>query len=198
MFPSPPPTHAYALLLHTVVSVKSPGTDETPRFLGESSVEAMSMSELAKNIPTKGSSQKPLPVWVPQHTHLDHKESWMLKNWCFWIVVLEKTFESHLDSMEIKPVNLEGNPPWISTGRTDAEAETPILWPPDLKSQLTVKDPDAGKDWKQEEKGMTEDEMIGWHHRLNGREFEQTPGDGEGQGNLVCCSPWGHKELDTT
>ena len=96
----------------------------------------------------------------------------------------------------IKPVNPKGNQPWIFTARTDAEA--PILWPPDVKSRLTRKDPDAGKDWGQEEKEMTEDEMTGWHHRLNGDEFEQIPGDGEGQGSLACCSPWGCKESDTT
>ena len=99
---------------------------------------------------------------------------------------------------EIKTVNPKGNQPWIFIGRTDAEAEAPILWPPDVKNWLTGKDPDAGKDWGREEKGMTEDEMIGWHHWLNGHEFEQTPGDSEGQGSLVCCSPWGCKELDMT
>ena len=106
--------------------------------------------------------------------------------------------ESLLNSKEMKPVNPKGNQPWIFIGRTDAEAETPILWPPDVKSWLTGKDCDAGKDWKQDEKGMTEDKMIGWHDRLNGHEFEQALGDGEGQGRLVCCSPWGHKESDTT
>ena len=99
---------------------------------------------------------------------------------------------------EIKTVNPKGNQPWIFIGRTDAEAEAPVLWPPVVKNWLTGKDPDAGKDWGQEEKGMTEDEMIGWHHWLNGHEFEQTPGDSEGQGSLVCCSPWGCKELDMT
>ena len=119
---------------------------------------------------------------------LDHKEGWVPKNWCFWTVVLEKTLESLLDCKEIKLVNLKRNQPWIFTGRTDAEA--PILWPPDLKSLLIGKDPDAGKDWRQEEKGVTEDEMVGWHHWLNGHESEQTVGDGEGQGRLVCYSPW--------
>ena len=98
------------------------------------------------------------------------KESWVLKNWWFWTVVLEKTLESPLDCKEIKPVNPKGN--WIFIERTDAEAETPILWPPDAKNWLTGKDPDAGKDWGQEEKGMTEDEMVGWHHWLNGHELE--------------------------
>ena len=126
---------------------------------------------------------------------LDHKESWVPRNWCFQIVMLEKTFSNPLDSKEIKAVNPKGNQPWIFTGRTEAEAETPILWP-DAKSQLIGKDPDVGKDWGQE-KRATEDEMVGWHHQLNGLKFEQTLGDNEGQGNLACCSPWGHKELDT-
>ena len=115
-------------------------------------------------------------------------------NWCFWSVVLEKGLESLLDCKEIKPVNPKGNQPWIVTERTDAEAAAPKLWSPDAKSQLTRKDPGAGKDWGQEEKGSTENEMVGWHHRLNGQEFEQTPEDSEGQGSLVCCSPWGCKE----
>ena len=113
-------------------------------------------------------------------------------------MVLEKTFESPLDCKEIKPVNPKGNKSWIFIGITDAEAETPILWPPDAKTWLTGKDPDAGKDWGQEEKGTTEDEMIGRHHWLNERESEQAPRVGDGQGSLVCCSPWGCKELDTT
>ena len=129
---------------------------------------------------------------------LDHKEGWMLKNWCFWTVVLDKTLESPLDCKEIQPVNSKGNQSWIFIGRTNAEAEAPILWSPDAKNWLTGKDPDAGKDWRQEEKGITEDEMIGCHHRLNGHEFEKALGDSEGQGSLACCSPWGHKELDTT
>ena len=132
-------------------------------------------------------------MWV-----LDYKESWVPKNWCFWIVVLEKTLESPLDSKEIQPVPPKGNQSWIFIGRTDAEAETPILWLCDAKNWLIGKDPDAGKEWRWEEKGMTEDEMVGWHHRLNGHESEQTPGDDDGQGGLVCCSPWGHKQLDTT
>ena len=110
-----------------------------------------------------------------------------MKNWCFWTVVLEKTLESLLNCKEIKPVNPKGNLSWIVI---DAEAEIPILWPPDVKNWLLGKDLDAGKDWRQEEKGMTEDEMVGWHHRLNGHEFEQAPGVGDGQGGLACCSPW--------
>ena len=112
--------------------------------------------------------------------------SWALKNWCFWTVVLEKTLESPLDCKEIQPVNPKRNQSWIFPGRTDAE--TPILWPRDAKNWLLGKDPDAGKDWRQE-KGPS----VGWHHRFNGHEFEETPGDSEGQGNLACCSPWGHK-----
>ena len=122
---------------------------------------------------------------------LDYKESWVPKNWCFWTVVLEKTLESPLDCKEIKPVNPKGNQSWILTGRTDAEVETSILWPADAKNWLIGKDPDAGKDWNQEEKGMTEDEMVGWHHRLDGHEFEQALGVGDRQGGLACCSPWG-------
>ena len=134
-------------------------------------------------------------VWMWE---LDHKEGWVPKNWCFWTVVLENTLESLLDCKEIKPVNPKGNQSWIFIGRTDAEDEAPVLWLPGGKSQLTGKDPDAGEDWGQEEKGMTEDEMVGWHHQLNRHEFEWTPGDGEGQGRLVSCSPWGRKESDTT
>ena len=132
---------------------------------------------------------------------LDHKEGWTTKNWCFWTMVLEKTLESPLDCKEIQPIYLKVNQTWIFIGRTDAEAEAPLLWPPDTKSWLTGKDPDAGKRSKagrQEEKGTTEYEMVGWHHWLNGHEFEQAPGDGEGQGGLVCCRPWGYKESDTT
>jgi len=129
---------------------------------------------------------------------LDYKESWALKNWCFWTVVLEKTLESHLDCKEIQPLHPKGDQYWIFIGRTDAEAETPILWPPDAKNWLIWKDPDAGKDWRREEKGTTEDEIVGCHHQVNGHEFEQALGAGDGQGSLACCSPWGHKELDTT
>ena len=127
---------------------------------------------------------------------LDHKESWVPKNWCFWTVVLEKTLESPLECKEIKPVNPKGNQSWIFIRRTDAEAEAPKLWPPDAKNWLIGKDP--GKDWRQEEKGMTEDEMVGWHHRLSKHEFEQAPGVGNGQGSLVCCSPWGGKVSNMT
>ena len=127
---------------------------------------------------------------------LDYKESWALKNWCFWTVVLEKTPESPLDSKEIQPVHPKGNQSWIFTGRTDAEA--PILWPPDAKNWLIGKDPDAGQGWQPEEKGMAEDEMVGWHDWLDGCEFEQSLGVGNGQRSLVFYCPWGCKELDTT
>ena len=126
-------------------------------------------------------------VWLWE---LDQKESWAPTNWCFQIAVLKKTLESPLDSKEIKPVSPKGNQPWIFIGRADTEAEAPILWLPDVKSQLFGKDCDARKDWRQE-KGMTENEMVGWHHWLNGRDFEKAPGDSKGQGSLVCCSPWG-------
>ena len=122
---------------------------------------------------------------------LDHKESWALKNWCFWTLVLEKTLESHLDWKEIQPVNPKGNLSWIFIGKTNVEAETPILWPPDAQNWRIGKDPDAGKDRRREEKRTTEDEMVGWHHWLDGHESEQAPGAGDGQGSLVCCSPWG-------
>ena len=132
-------------------------------------------------------------VWMWE---LDHKESWAPKNWCFWIVVLEKTLESSFDRQEIKPVNPKGNQSWLFIGRTDAEA--PILWSPDGRNWLIGKDPDGGKDWSQEEKGTTEDEIIGWHHWLDGHEFEHALGLGDGLGSLVCYSPWGHKELNMT
>ena len=133
---------------------------------------------------------------------LDYKESWAPKNWCFWTVVLEKTLVSPLDCKEIQPVHPKGDQSWVFIERTDVEAETPILWPPDVKSWLIGKDPDAGKNWRQEEKGTTEHEMashlIGWHHQFNEHEFEKAPGDSKGQGSLECYIPWGHKELDTT
>ena len=129
---------------------------------------------------------------------LDYKENWALKNWCFWTVVLEKTLESPLDCKEIKSVNPKGNQSWIFIGSTDAQVETPILWSPHVKTWLNGKDSGAGRDWGQEEKGTTEDEMAGWHHRLDGRESEWTPGVGDGQGGLECCDSWGCKESDTT
>ena len=133
-----------------------------------------------------------------QMWELDHKEGWVPMNRCFRTVVLEKTLESPLDSKEILSVDPKRNQPWIFIGRTNAEAEAPILWSPDAKNQLIGKEPDAGKDWGQEEKGVTEDEMVGWHLQLTGPEFEHTLGNNEGQGSLVCCSPWGRKESDMT
>ena len=134
-------------------------------------------------------------VWMWE---LDYKESWAPKIWCFWTVVLEKTPESPLDCKEIQPVHPIGNQSWIFIGRTGIEAQTPILWPPDAKNWLIRKDPDAGKDWRWEAKGTTDNEMVGWHHQLNRHEFEKALGVGDGQGSLMCCSTWGCKELDTT
>ena len=136
-----------------------------------------------------GFSSRQVWMWV-----LDYKESWVPKNWCFWTVVLEKTLESPLDCKEIKPVNPEGNQSWIFIGRTDAEAEAP----PDAKNWLIWKDPDAEKDWSQEEKGNTEDEMVRWHPQLDEHALEQAPEIGDGQGSLACYSPWGYQELDMT
>ena len=133
-------------------------------------------------------------VWMWE---LDYKESWALKNWCFWTVVLEKTLESPFDCKEIQPVHPKGDQSWVFFGGSDIEAETPILWPPDAKSWLIWKDPDAGKDWGQE-KGMIEDEMVGWHHWLNGHGFGWAPGVGVGEGGGACCNSWGRKELDAT
>ena len=134
-------------------------------------------------------------AWMQQ---LDCEESWVLKNWCFWTVVLEKTLESPLDCKEIPPVHSLGDQPWDFFGGNDAEGETPVLWPTHVKSWLTGKDSDAGRDWGQEEKGTTEDEMAGWHHWLNGCESEWNLGVGDGQGGLACCDSRGHKESDTT
>ena len=135
------------------------------------------------------------PVWMWE---LDHIEGWVLKNWCFWIVGLEKTLENPLDCNEIKPVNPKENQPWIFIGRTDAETESPILWPPNVKSWLIGKDPDAGKDWRQREKRVAEAEVVVWHDWLNGHEFEQTLGDTERQGSLACFNPCSCKEQDMT
>ena len=144
-------------------------------------------------------------LWIPNvpsgHVwmwELDCEESWAPKNWCFWTLVLDKTLESPLDCKETQPVHSEGDQSWVFFGRSDAKAETPVLWPPHAKSWLIGKDSDAGRDWGQEENGTTEDEMAGWHHWLDGREFEWTPGDGDGQGGLAFCDSWGHKESDTT
>ena len=129
---------------------------------------------------------------------MDYKVSWVLKNWCFWTVVLEKTFESPLDCREIHPVHPKGDQSWVFIGKTDVVAETPKLWPPDAKSWLIWKDPDAGKDWWQEEKGTTEDEMAEWHHWLDGHGFGWAPEVGDGQGGLACCGSLCRKESDTS
>ena len=130
-------------------------------------------------------------VWLWK---VDHKEGRAPENWCFWTLVLEKTLESPLDSRQIKPDNLKGNQPWILIGWTDAQA--PIFWSPDVNNWFIEKDPDVGEDWRQKKKKGTENEMVGWYHRCDGHELEQTPGDGEGQGDLACCNPWGCKESD--
>ena len=134
-------------------------------------------------------------VWMWE---LNHKKGWLLKNWCLRTAVLKKTLQSSLDCKEIKPFNPNGSQFWIFIGRTDVEAEAPILWLPDENNWLIGKDPDVGKGWRHEEKGMTEDKMVVWHHWINGHELEQAPENSEGQGSLACCSPWGQKELDTT
>ena len=140
-----------------------------------------------KGLYSKNSSFSSSHVWMWE---LDHKEGWVLKNWCFWTVVLEMTLESLLVNKEIKPANPKGNQTWIFIGRTDAKAEAPILWSPDVKSQLIGKDSDAGKDWRQEEKGAIENEMVGWHHWLNGHEFEQTRGDNETIHGVAKSQAW--------
>ena len=148
-----------------------------------------------KGLSSQGYGFSSSHVWMWE---LDCEESWAPKNWCFWTMVLEKTLESPLDCKEIQPVHSKGDQSLVFFGRNDGKAETPILRPPHVKSWLIGKDSDAERDWRQEEKGMTEDEMAGWHHWLNGCEFEWTPGVGDGQGGLVCCNSWGHKESDTT
>ena len=134
-------------------------------------------------------------MWIWE---LDCEESWAPKNWCFWIVVLEKTLESPMECKEIQPVYFKGDQSWVFFGRTNAKAETPVLWPLHVKSWVILKDSDGGRDWGQEEKGMTDDEMPRWHHWLDGLEFGWTPGVGDGQGGLACCNSWDHKELNTT
>ena len=143
-----------------------------------------------KDLSTQGYGFSSGHVWMWE---LNYKESWALKNWCFWTMVLGKTLGNPLGCKEIQPVHPKGDRSWVFIGRTDVEAETPVLWPPDAKSWLIWKDPDAGKDWRQEEKGMTEDERVEWHHWLNGHEFEWPPGVGDGQGGLAYCL-WGRKE----
>ena len=159
--------------------------------VGEDSRESLA----SKGLSSQGYGFSSGHVWMWE---LDYKESWAPKNWCFWTVVLEKTLESPLDCKEIQPVHPKGDQSCAFIGRTDVDVETPVLWPPDVKSWLIWKDPDAGKDWRQEEKETTQDEVVGWHHRFNGHEFEWTPEVGDGQRGLVCCSPWGRNELDMT
>ena len=168
-------------------------------FLGRKVMTNLDSILKSRDITNKGPSSQSsgFPssyVWMWE---LDQKEGLVLKNWCFWTVVLEKTLERHLYCKETQPVNPKGNQSWIFIGRTDAEAEAPILWSPQVKNWLIGKDPDAVKDWRQK-KGMTEDEMVWWPHWLDGHEFEHAPGVGDTQGSLACCSPWGRKESDTT
>ena len=150
----------------------------------------VSHSVMSDSLRSYGFSSSHVWIW-----EFDHKEGWALKNWCIWTMVLEKTLEIPLGWEEIQPVNPKGNHSWIFIVKTDAEAEAPVLSPPDLKSWLIRQDPDAGKDWRKEEKGTTEGKMVGWHHRVNEREFEQIPGDGEGQRSLVCGSPGGSQRV---
>ena len=148
-----------------------------------------------KGLSSQGYGFSSSHVWMWE---LNYKESWVLKNWYFWTVVLEKTLESPLDFKDIQAVHPKESQSWLFIARTDAEAETPILWPPDVKNWLIWKDPDAGKDWRWKEKGMTEDEMVGWHHWHNGHEFQQALGGSEGQGSLASCNSWVGKESDMT
>ena len=164
--------HCPAPLTHPASTALLAALRKTKRTMAQSFLEACHLSKV----------------------HVLRKYWTCAKNWCFFTVVLEKTLESSLESKEIKWVNPEGNQAWILNGRTNAEAEAPIFWPPDEKSELIGKNTDAGKYWRQKEKGMTEDEMVGWHYRLNGHGFEQTAGDSRRQGSLPCCSPWGCKE----
>ena len=163
--------------------------------LGCPQSKTIELLPVGKDPSSRGCGFSSSHVWTWE---LNCEESWALKNWRFWTVVLEKTLESPLDCKEIQPVLPKGDQSWVFFGRTDVEAETPILWPPHAKSWLIGKDSDAGRDWGQEEKRTTEDEMAGCHHRLNGHGFEWTPGVGDGQGGLACCDSWGCKESDTT
>ena len=170
---SPPPTSSILLPLRTLMT-----NYDKPRQCVKKQINHFA----DKGLYSQSFSFSSIHVWM---WDFHHKEGWVPKNWWFWTVVLEKTLESPLDCKEIQPVSPKGNPPWIFTGKTDSEVEAPILWPPDEKSQLIGKDYNAGKDWRQEEKGMTEDKMVGWHHLLDGHEFEQAPGDSEEQGSLA-------------
>ena len=174
----------------SILSWRIPWTEEPGRL------QSMSLQTFGHDWATsQGYVFSSCHVWMWE---LDYKESWAPKNWCFWTAVLEKTLESPLDHKEIQQVHPKGNQSWVFIGRTDVEAETPVLWPPDAKSWLIGKDPDAGKDWGQEEKQTTEDEVIGWHHWLNGHGFDWSPGVGDGQEGLMCYISQGHKESNTT
>ena len=159
-----------------------------PDLIAYSKAETL-LCQQGPSSPGYGFSCGHISMW-----ELDCAEGWELKNWCIWTVVLEKTLESPLDCKEIQPIHSKGDKPWDFFGRNDAKAETPVLWPTHVKSWLIGKDSDAGREWGQEEKGTTEDEMAGWHHWVDGREFEWTLGDGDGQGGLVCWDSWAYKE----
>ena len=165
----------------------SPWNDEVMTNLN-SILKSRDFANKVPSSPSYGFSSSHVQMWG-----LDHKEGWASKNWCFWTVGLKMTLESPLDCKEIQAVHPKGNQSWIFIRRTEAEAETPILWAPDAKNWIIGKDPDAGKDWRQEEKGVTEDDMVWWHHRLDGHELDQALGVVNGQGSLACCSPWGCK-----
>ena len=169
-------------------------------LLGRKAMTSLDINNQRHHFANKGlfSQSYGLSISHVSMWELDQKGSWVPKNWFIWTAVLEKTLESPLDNKKVKPVNPKRNQFSIFIERSDAEAEAPIIWPPDSKNWLPGKDPDAEKDWRQEEKGTTEDEMVGWHHQLDGHEFEQALGVSDGQGDLACCSPWGRKESDMT
>ena len=187
------------LFLGFIITVDGDCSHEIKRrlLLGRKAMASLDSILKSKDItlPTKVHTVKTTvsPV-VKYGCELDHKESWAQKNWCFWTVVLEKTLEIPLDCKEIQPVHPKGDQSWILIGRTDAKAEALIFWSPDVKNWLSRKDPDAGKDWRQEEKGMTEDEMVGWHHWLSAHESEQPLRVGDGQGRMASCYSWGHSQ----
>ena len=162
----------------------------------DSTLKSRDINYFANKVPSsQGYGFPSCHVWMWE---LDCKESWVLKHRCFGTVVLEKTLESHLDCKEIQPTHSEGDQPWVFFGRNDAKSETPVLWPPHAKSWPIGKDSDAGRGWGQDQKGSTEDDIDGWHYRLDGCEFEWILGDGDEQGGLTCCDSWGRKESDTT
>ena len=178
----------YEIKKHSLLGRKA--TTKTDSILESKDITLQTQVHLAKAMIVSSSHVR---MW-----DLGHKEGWVPKNWCLWTVVLKNTLERPLEYKQIKSVSPKGNQSWIFIGRIDAAYEAPIFWSHDVKSQLIGKDPDARKDWRQKKELMTEDEMVTWHHQLDRHEFEQTPGDGEGQGCLACCSPGGHKESDMT